>query len=55
MPGGSPRFPTEESIEALYEDMDAVFAEASSDFDGLTLKEYHDRFVAAETGCCGKD
>ena len=48
MPGGSPTFPTEESIEALYDDMEAVFSEASRDFEGLTLKEYYDRFRAGE-------
>jgi hypothetical protein len=54
MPGGSPRFPTEENIEALYDDMEAVFSQASRDFEGLTLREYHDRFCAARTGSCGK-
>ncbi|MFH1314432.1 MAG: deacetylase [Candidatus Eisenbacteria bacterium] len=53
MPGGSPRFPTAERIEALYEDMEVVFAEASRDFEGLTLKEYHDRFSAAKIGPSG--
>ncbi len=37
MPGGSPTFPTEELIEALYRDMDALFAHARPHFEGETL------------------
>jgi hypothetical protein len=50
MPGGSPTFPTKESIESLYDDMEAVFSAAARDFEGLTLKEYYDRFSAGKTG-----
>jgi hypothetical protein len=45
MPGGSPTFKTEASIEKLYEDLETLFAEARSHFEGATLKEYHDRFT----------
>jgi hypothetical protein len=47
MPGGSPRYPTARSIEALYRCLERLFAAARRDFVGLTLSEYHDRFVAA--------
>lgn len=41
MPGGSPRFKTEESIEHLYNDIESVFAHASQRFAGATLEEYY--------------
>jgi len=47
MPGGSPRYPTAASIEALYRCLDRLFAAARRKFVGSTLSEYHDRFVAA--------
>ena len=47
MPGGSPRYPTARSIEALYGCLERLFAAARRDLVGLTLREYHDRFVAA--------
>lgn len=37
MPGGSPTFPMEESIEVLYQDMADLFAYASPHFRGETL------------------
>jgi len=43
MPGGSPTFPTPESIEALYDDMEALFDFASRKFEGLTLMEFYVR------------
>lgn len=46
MPGGSPRYPTARSIEALYRCLDKLFAAARRDFVGLTLSEYHDRVVS---------
>jgi hypothetical protein len=49
MPGGSPTFPTTESIEGLYDDLEVIFSSASEDFEGLTLKEYYDRFREGET------
>ena len=41
MPGGSPSFPTADSIEALYETLDVVFATAAGTFGGATLTEYY--------------
>jgi hypothetical protein len=44
MPGGSPNFPTEESIEHLYEDLYVLFSRVAKNFQGATLTEYHDWF-----------
>jgi hypothetical protein len=41
MPGGSPTFPSGESIEALYDDLEALFAAARDVFEGHTLREYY--------------
>lgn len=40
MPGGSPRFKTEDSIEQLYADLAVLFAEIRRHFRGMTLKEF---------------
>lgn len=48
MPGGSPTFATEESIEALYRDLEALFESIKPRFQGATLSEFHAAFVAAE-------
>ncbi len=40
MPGGSPTFRTEESIEYLYKDIERVFSAASKNFEGRTIGEY---------------
>jgi hypothetical protein len=40
MPGGSPRFPTEDSIERLYGDLNVLFAEIAKKFRGMTLSEF---------------
>ena len=41
MPGGSPYFRNEQSIEKLYQTLDATFRYAKSlGFEGITLKEY---------------
>lgn len=40
MPGGSPTFQSNESIEHLYEDLNVVFKEASKNFEGCTIDEY---------------
>lgn len=44
MPGGSPTFQTERSIETLYDQLEATFDAARSDYSGLTLHEFRDRF-----------
>jgi hypothetical protein len=43
MPGGSPYFPTVESIEKLYRDLNELFSQAAKHFCGSTLSEFHDR------------
>lgn len=40
MPGGSPTFRTPESIEALYRDLDILFAAIRGRFAGMTLTEF---------------
>ncbi len=46
MPGGSPTFPTAESIERLYSDLEALFSAASQHFAGQALAEYYDSSTA---------
>ena len=44
MPGGSPYFPTKQSIEKLYSDMESFFCYVrSKGYEGCTLKQY--RFI----------
>ncbi|MCI9143634.1 MAG: deacetylase [Lachnospiraceae bacterium] len=40
MPGGSPTFRTEESIEKLYSDLEIIFDMVSKNFRGITLRDY---------------
>lgn len=47
MPGGSPSFRTDDSIEALYRDMETLFAAISENFDGSGLTDYARRKAAA--------
>ncbi|MEU9884091.1 deacetylase [Sphaerisporangium sp. NPDC051011] len=46
MPGGSPYFRTFRSVEALYDDIESLFAFAAGAFEGLTLAGYRTRFAA---------
>jgi hypothetical protein len=46
MPGGSPRFRTSSSIEAMYDDMDALFERAARRFTPMTLSEFHDSLAS---------
>lgn len=50
MPGGSPKFPTPASIEALYDDLEVLFARAAERFRGATLAEFHDAVLIVEPG-----
>jgi len=50
MPGGSPTFPSRESIEALYDDLEALFTAAQDVFEGHTLCDYYGRLVTRQTG-----
>ena len=45
MPGGSPRFRTDASIENLFEDIEQLFAAAANSCIGMTLAEYHTRLA----------
>ncbi|WP_208617492.1 MULTISPECIES: hypothetical protein [Bradyrhizobium] len=45
MPGGSPYFPTAESVEKLYRDLNELFSQATKHFRGSTLSEFYDRVV----------
>jgi len=45
MPGGSPRFQNELSIENLYCDLEALFVEANKHFKACTLSEFYHHFV----------
>jgi hypothetical protein len=50
MPGGSPTFTTEASIERLYDDLDALFSEASRSCVPATMTEFHQDFVTNSQG-----
>ena len=45
MPGGSPTFRTPDSIETLYQHMEAVFQTAAAHFHGQTLSEFARAFA----------
>jgi hypothetical protein len=47
MPGGSPTFRTSEAIEALYRQLEQLFAIAGERFVGMTLQEFGRAFRAA--------
>jgi coenzyme F420-reducing hydrogenase alpha subunit len=49
MPGGSPTFVTEASVEKLYADLEAVISAATTTFTGSTLSAYRERFVAMQS------
>ena len=50
MPGGSSRFTTNQKIESLYNDINAIFNFASKNFTGATLNEFR---VEREKKVCG--
>ena len=43
MPGGSPAFTDNESIENLYKNLDILFEHISKNFEGYTFKEYYEK------------
>jgi hypothetical protein len=45
MPGGSPYFPSIESVEKLYRDLNELFSQAVKHCCGSTLTEFHDRVL----------
>ena len=48
MPGGSPTFRDEESIERLYDHLNELFEYASKSFSGSTMEEYCEVFLSGE-------
>jgi hypothetical protein len=44
MPGGSPTFRNERSIEILYEQLEQLFEEAQAHYRGATLQEFREQF-----------
>jgi hypothetical protein len=50
MPGGSPTFPTDDSIERLYGDLRKLFAAAANNFRGATLSEFSEHFRTSTNG-----
>jgi hypothetical protein len=46
MPGGSPTFQNAASIEKLYEDLEVLMEAAGTHFQGATLSEFHDAWIA---------
>ncbi len=44
MPGGSPSFADDESIENLYKNLDVLFKHINKNFEGYTFKEYYENF-----------
>jgi hypothetical protein len=50
MAGGSPTFRTQEAIDRLYGDLEALFDAARGHWRGMTLREYRDAFDAARRG-----
>ncbi len=49
MPGGSPTFTTAESIEVLYRDLEALFAEASRLCRPATVGDFAGEFIASKS------
>jgi len=46
MPGGSPTFQSDRSIEVLYADLEALFERAAALCEGMTLSGYRERYSA---------
>jgi len=45
MPGGSPTFPTSDSIEKLYVDLEKLFSYCAQYFEGITLRDYYEEKI----------
>lgn len=54
MLGGSPTFPSRESIEALYDDLEELFTAAQGVFEGHTLRDYYGRLTTHQAAIGGK-
>ena len=46
MPGGSPTFRDEAAIDALYDDLEQLFAYIAQRAEGMTLAEFYQRKLA---------
>lgn len=46
MPGGSPTFPDQDSVETLYNHLQIVFDHISENYVGCTLEEYYRRYLS---------
>jgi hypothetical protein len=55
MPGGSPIFRTEASVERLYSDLEIFFRSVALSFDGCTLSEFYDRWSTATAAAATHD
>ena len=44
MPGGSPRFKTQEAVDKLYHDIEALFRKSNPHFEPATLSEFYQQF-----------
>lgn len=49
MPGGSPNFPDEASIDSLYRDLETLFAAAARFATGMTLSQFRAHWLATQT------
>jgi hypothetical protein len=47
MPGGSPTFPDDASIERLYDDLETLFESLHGRFQGATLTEFYEQMVSS--------
>jgi hypothetical protein len=48
MPGGSPKFREQSHVDNLYRDLEILFTRANDRYEGVTLKEYHNKFIGFE-------
>lgn len=48
MPGGSPKFSNNEQIDKLYSDLNVLFKYASSNYRGITLRDYAKMHISDE-------
>lgn len=48
MPGGSPYYPTEQAVDALFDDLEGLFADARNGFVGMTLNQFCAAFESKE-------
>jgi len=54
MPGGSPYFKDNSSVDKLYEDLNVLFQRIARSFTGATLSAFHDQWVRTDEPQYGK-